>query len=64
MSWYTITIVEHQEHPRVGERAGTPVELIGCTVLPHLAGAILRTAADEIDPPKPTKPVMRGVDHG
>lgn len=61
-SWYTITIVQHAEHPRHGEVASKPTELIGCTVLPTMAATILRGMADEIAPPKPKLPVMRSGD--
>jgi hypothetical protein len=55
--WYTITVVEHEEHPKL-RPDGQPKEIIACTVLPHLAGDILRSVAEEIAPAKP-KSVLR-----
>ncbi|MFG1872177.1 hypothetical protein [Micromonospora arborensis] len=53
--WYTITVVRHEKHPRdhVEGISPKPVEVVACTVLPSLAGSILRATADEIAPPRP-----------
>lgn len=53
--WYTITVVRHEKHPRQYEENDPvrPVEVVSCTVLPNLAGSILRATAEEIAPRKP-----------
>ncbi len=54
--YYEITVVKHDVHPNVRDRhadAPAPVEVIAATVLPQLAGDILRATADQIAPKKP-----------
>lgn len=54
--YYEITVVKHDIHPQLRERhadAPQPVKVIDCTVLPQLAGDILRAAADQVAPKKP-----------
>ena len=57
-TWYTISVVQHVKHPRryIENDTDKPIEVISCTVLPHLAGDILRATAEQIGP---RKPVMR-----
>jgi hypothetical protein len=58
--WYTITVTQHDTHPQLtAEPDSKSVEVIACTVLPHLAGDVLRATAEQIAPKKPT---MRGAD--
>lgn len=54
--YYTITVVKHDIHPSLRDRhadAPAPIEVISATVLPHLAGDILRATADQVAPKKP-----------
>ncbi|MET8278249.1 hypothetical protein [Micromonospora sp. NPDC005174] len=54
--YYEITIVKHDVHPSVRDRhadAAVPVDVISATVLPQLAGDILRATADQIAPKGP-----------
>lgn len=56
--YYTITVVKHDIHPQLRERhadAPEPTKVIDCTVLPQLAGDILRATADQVAPPKPVQ---------
>jgi hypothetical protein len=54
--YYEITVVKHDVHPSVRDRhadAPAPVKVIDATVLPQIAGDILRAVADQIAPKKP-----------
>ncbi|MEV1013750.1 MULTISPECIES: hypothetical protein [unclassified Micromonospora] len=54
--YYEINVVKHDVHPSVRDRqadAAAPVGVISATVLPQLAGDILRATADQIAPKKP-----------
>lgn len=57
--WYTVSVIEHVVHPdRRDDGSPPPVAVVQCTVLPSLAGSILRATADQVDP---KKPVTRGA---
>jgi hypothetical protein len=58
-TWYTVTVIKHDKHPReyTDGDSDKPTEVVSATVRTSLAGNLLRAAADDISPIKPT---MRG----
>lgn len=64
MTWYTVSVIRHDKHPRDYEPddISKPQEVVSCTVESKLAATILRATADEIAPTKPV--TRRGTDPG